>query len=160
MIAALLLYGCIKFDDPPVGDGGIPPIFSSPCADTLIDNEVFFSTTSGFALDGFTIDSTACAEDGVDYSSSDGSFEIRLFEPITENSTYELSFFGVGEGQAQIRFRNPGFIGSSNMVSSTGTLYASALATGSFMLEWCKVRCQTQSSGSLILVTSGRVVCE
>ena len=159
IIGALLLFSCIKFDDPPLGDD-TSVIFSSPCADTLIDNEVFFSTTSGFALEGFSIDFSACADDGVDYVSTDGNFEIILSEPITEDRTYELSFISVGEGQAQIRFRNPGFIGTSDMVSSTGTLYASALSTGGYMLEWCDVSCQTQSSGGLILVTSGRIICE
>lgn len=158
LIGATLLFGCIKFDDPPV-NGDNSSNFTSPCSDTLIDNEVFVSTTSGFPLNGFTIDSPVCAEDGLDYSSSQGSLEIILSEPVSGSRTYQLSFFGIEEGEAQIKFDTPSIMGSSFHVSTTGTLYVNAMADGSYIMEWCDVNCQSQLSSSRLL-TSGRVVCE
>jgi hypothetical protein len=83
--------GCIKFGDPPVGEGPEPINRFAPCTDTLVDNEVFLFLTSGNPVGGISLESPNPTADGLDYfGSTYGDFEIILSGSVAESRTFNI----------------------------------------------------------------------
>jgi hypothetical protein len=159
ILGVIIVTGCVKFDDPTLSNPPAPEDYSSPCTNELSDNEAEITSTNGLAISTFTFSSPFCSDTDVDCNPNVGSFEIILSQPVTESRTFVLDFPVIDFGEAQIRFQFSNEFLEPTFHSTSGTLYADVQPDGSVIFEWCDIPCQSNSTGGLIRVTSGKAVC-